>query len=217
MNFFKTTFYTSLSTAVTFICGFIVAKVVAVKIGPSGFAMVGQFQNTTAMLAVLGTGAIQMGVVKYLSENKDNRKEQQKIITNSISIVVICSLLLSAFIMLCSGWLSVLAFHTRDFWLVYFLFGLFLGLTSLNAIFSAMFNGLKEIKKLTFSTISFSIAGIIFTVLFAQIAGVKGVLIAVNATAVIACIVNFALFSKLPAFSLKPSIKNWDKKIIRRF
>ena len=48
MNLIKTSFYTSISTAVTFLSGFIVTKVVAVKIGPEGMAYVGQFQNSIA-------------------------------------------------------------------------------------------------------------------------------------------------------------------------
>jgi O-antigen/teichoic acid export membrane protein len=55
MNLLKTSFYTSFSTAITFITGFIIIKVVAVKIGPSGIAYGGQFQNTIAILAKLST------------------------------------------------------------------------------------------------------------------------------------------------------------------
>ena len=68
MNLIKTSFYTSLSTAVSFITGFIITKVVAVKIGPKGMAYLGQFQNTTAILTMLATGAIATGVIKYLAE-----------------------------------------------------------------------------------------------------------------------------------------------------
>ncbi|RYE04851.1 MAG: hypothetical protein EOP51_34985, partial [Sphingobacteriales bacterium] len=123
LNLLKTSFYTSIGTAVTFICGFIVAKVVAVKIGPSGIAMVGQFQNTTSILAMLGAGAINMGVVKYLSQSKGDGAEQQKIFSNSLAIVLVCSLVVSGFTMVASGWLSMQAFHTKEYWLVYFVFG----------------------------------------------------------------------------------------------
>ncbi len=110
MNLLKTSFYTSISTAVTFMAGFIVAKVVAVKIGPSGIAMVGQFQNTIAIFIMLGSGAIGMGVIKYLSQNKADEEAQQKIISNSLSIVLLCSLVVSIFIILTSDWLSLQAF-----------------------------------------------------------------------------------------------------------
>ena len=77
MNLIKTSFYTSISTAITFISGFIVVKVVAVKIGPKGIAFVGQFQNTTAILTMLATAAISTGVVKYLAEHKGDQAKKQ--------------------------------------------------------------------------------------------------------------------------------------------
>ncbi|MEO8567955.1 MAG: hypothetical protein ABI419_02425, partial [Ginsengibacter sp.] len=87
MNLIKTSFYTSLSTAVSFITGFIITKVVAVKIGPKGMAYLGQFQNTTAILTMLATGAIATGVIKYLAEYKGDHFRKQKIINTSFVIV----------------------------------------------------------------------------------------------------------------------------------
>ena len=63
MKLIKTSFFTSISTAVTLISGFIVTKFVAVKIGPIGMAYVGQYQNTIAILAMFATLAITTGVV----------------------------------------------------------------------------------------------------------------------------------------------------------
>jgi PST family polysaccharide transporter len=216
MNLFKTSFYTSISTAITFICGFIVAKVVAVKIGPAGIAMVGQFQNTTSILAMLGAGAVNMGVVKYISENKGDRAMQQRILTHALSIVLICSGVITLFVILASGWLSKLAFHTTDYAEVYLLFGIFLSFTTLNSLSNSIFNGLQEIKKLTISNISFSILGIVFTVLFAYLWGVKGVLVAVNGTAFMVFLVNCYLYKHLHGFNWKPSFLNWDNKVIRQ-
>lgn len=216
MNLLKTSFYTSISTAVTFICGFIVAKVVAVKIGPSGIAMVGQFQNTMAILTMLGSGAINMGVVKYLSQCKGDTEEQQKIISNSLSIIVLCSIAVSAFTMIACRWLSVQAFHSTDYWLMYFVFGLCLSFATLNAVSTSVFNGLQEIKKLTVSNIFFSVSGILFTVGFAYLWGVKGVLLATNATAISVLGLNLFLFKKVPFLKPKILFKNWDKSILKR-
>lgn len=217
MNLYKTSFYTGISTAVTFVCGFIVAKVVAVKIGPAGIAMVGQFQNSTALLAMLGTGAISMGVVKYLSENKKNIQQQQVIITHAFSLIAVCSLAVSVFIVLASGWLSRITFHTQEFWIVYLLFGFSLALASLNTIFLSIYNGLKEIRKLVVVNIFTSIAGVSFTLLFANLFEVKGVLAAVNATALVTFLLNYFLFGKLSNFRFSIiSFSSWDKALVQK-
>ena len=80
MKLIKTSFYTSISTSVTFISGFIVTKFVAVKIGPSGITYVGQYQNVIAILAMLSTLAITTGVIKYLANTLEKSKKRNKLL-----------------------------------------------------------------------------------------------------------------------------------------
>lgn len=214
MNLIKTSFYTSISTAITFISGFIVVKVVAVKIGPEGIAFVGQFQNTTAILTMLGTAAIATGVIKYLSEHKKDPLKSQQIINTAFLVVFFSSLIISLFVMSTSGFLSAAAFKTKKFWIVYFLFGLFTMAISFNVIFSAILNGLQEIKKFTIVNICSSLIGVTITVLFAYTLGLTGVLIASTATAVILFFINTYFFNKL-GIKWKPNFKSWDYKVVK--
>ena len=213
MNLIKTSFYTAISTAISFISGFIVIKVVAVKIGPTGLAYVGQFQNTTTILTLLATGAITAGVVKYLAGNTSDKESQQKIITTSVSIVLLCSLLVSLFAILNSKFLSRSTFHTDDYWMVYIFYGAFVPLISLNTLFLAFLNGVKEIRKLTIVNVCASVFGITFTVIFAYWLGIKGVLIAGNFMALAVFILNIFFIKRFRWFSWKPNFKTWDKKI----
>lgn len=215
MNLIKTSFYTSISTAITFISGFIVTKVVAVKIGPSGMAYVGQYQNSIAILAMFSTCAITSGVIKYLSTYKEDKEKQQQVITTSISIILLCSLAVSLFVLLTSGYLSEAAFHTTNFWMVYLLYGIFVSLISLNSFFASVLNGFKEIKKLTIINIVSSLSGIVFTVGFAYLMGVKGVLIASNAVAVIVFAVNINFIKKIKGVNWMPSFKKWNPQMTR--
>lgn len=214
MNLIKTSFYTSISTAINFISGFIVVKVVAVKIGPKGIAFVGQFQNTTAILTILATAAITTGVVKYLAEHKSDPIKSSQIINTAFLIVFISSLIISLFVMSTSGYLSEGAFKSKDFWIVYFLFGLFTMAISFNALFSSILNGLKEIRKFTIINICSSLIGVSVTVISAYKFGLKGVLLSSTATAVIIFIINIFIFNKL-GISWKPDFKSWDKKVVK--
>lgn len=214
MNLLKTSFYTSISTAISFISGFIVTKVVAVKIGPSGMAYVGQFQNTTAILTMLATGAIAMGVVKYLAEHKEDAAKRQQIINTSFIIVFFSSLIFSLFVMSASGYLSRAAFKTVDFWMVYFSFGILLMVISFNVIFSAILNGLKQIRKFTIVNICNSLIGITITVLFAYLFGMVGVLFSTIITSLIIFFVNIYFFNKLN-IKWKPNFKGWDKGTVK--
>ncbi|MEO5648469.1 MAG: O-antigen translocase [Ginsengibacter sp.] len=214
MNLIKTSFYTSISTAINFLSGFIVVKVVAVKIGPEGIALVGQFQNTTAILTMLATAAITAGVVKYLAEFKDDPVKSRQIINTAFLIVFFSSLIISLFVMSTSGYLSEAAFKSKDFWIVYFLFGLFTMAISFNGLFSAILNGLKEIRKFTIINICSSLIGVFITVFAAYVFGLEGVLIASTATAVIIFVINIYIFDKL-GIKWRPDFKSWDKRTVK--
>jgi PST family polysaccharide transporter len=214
VNLIKTSFYTSISTAINFISGFITVKVVAVEIGPEGIALVGQFQNTTAILTMLATAAITAGVVKYLAEYKDDSFKSRQIINTAFLIVFFSSLIISLLVMGASGYLSAAAFKSKDFWIVYFLFGLFTMVISFNSLFSAILNGLKEIRKFTFINICSSLIGVAITVFAAYVFGLEGVLIASTATAVIIFAINVYIFNKL-GIKWKPDFKSWDKRTVK--
>ncbi len=214
MNLIKTSLYTSVSTAVTFISGFIIVKVVALKIGPSGIAFVGQFQNTTAILTILATAGISTGVIKYLAEHKNDPSKSKKIINTAFFIVFISSLLISIFVMTSGVYLSQAVFQTKDYWLVYLLFGLFTMVISFNVMFLAILNGLKEIRKFTIINISSSLTGVALTVLFAYTWGIEGVLIASTATAIIIFFINIYFFKRL-GIKWGPDFKSWDKPVVK--
>ena len=215
MNLFKTSIYTSISTAVGFISAFIITKVVSQKIGPAGLAFVGQFQNVTAILAMLATGAINTGVIKYLATYKTDKAKQQQVITTSLTIVICCSLCISLFVIVCATYLSNFSFHTPDLWIVFILYGSFISLTSLNILFASFFNGLKNIKNLTITNIATALTGVLITVIFAEWLGLKGILIAGNFTSLIVFAINIFFLKKIAGFHFKPDFKKWDNKIIR--
>ncbi|MEO7047376.1 MAG: O-antigen translocase [Ferruginibacter sp.] len=214
MNLVKTSFYTAISTAVTYLSGFVVTKVVAVKIGPAGMAYVGQFQNTTAILALLGIAAINSGVIKYLAQYRDEKEKQQQVITTAISIILCASLVISLFVVVFSQTLSKSIFHTEDLGIIFLLYGLFLILISLNTLSLAILNVLKEIRKLTIINISASLVSLAFTVSFASIWGLKGVLLASSFAAIIIFGVNITVLKRIKNISFRPDFKNWNKEIL---
>lgn len=215
MNLIKTSFYTSISTAVTFLSGFIVTKVVAVKIGPEGIAYLGQFQNSTAILAMLATGAISNGVVKYLAEHKNDEVYVRRILNTAFTIVFICSIIISLIVTTTSIYLSEIAFKSTEYWLVYLLYGLFILAVSTNMIFAATLNGLKLIKNFTIINICSSLIGLTITVSFSYFFGLIGVLISSTVLAGIMFFINLYIFKK-KGIKWQPNLKEWDRKIGRQ-
>lgn len=214
MNLFKTSAYTSVATAIGFLSGFIVTKVVAVKIGPEGMAYLGQFQNTTAILLMLATGAISTGVIKYLAQSRSEPKAAETIISTA-SVVVLCSsLAVTLMVVAGSRMLSIAAFKTSDFQIVYVLFGVFVFTLAFNVLFASILNGLNQVRSLTIVNITGSLAGVSFTVLFAYLFGVKGVLLAASATSVITFLLHVYFIQQLK-LPWKPNFKKFDKSVLK--
>ena len=214
MNLFKTSFYTSIATAISFISGFIVTKVVAVKIGPEGMAYLGQFQNTTAILTMFGTGAIASGVIKYLAQYRNDPQKRQQIISTATFIVLVFSFTVSMIVVICSNFLSEIVFKTHDFWLVYLIFGLLVSTVSFNVIFAAILNGLNYVKQLTLINTLGSLVGIGITVLSAYYFGVKGVLLSSTFLSVIIFCIHLFFLRKI-GIVWRPVIKRPDASITK--
>lgn len=215
MNLIKTSFYTSISTGITFLTGFVITKVVAVKIGPGGMAYYGQFLNTTSLLAMIGTAAISSGVIKYLAEYKNKRESQQRVINTAFLMVLSASLIISIFTISCSGELSQFAFKTSKYWIVYLIYGICISAVSFNVIFSSVLNGLKKIKQLTFINITTSLVGMISMVISAYYFDLIGVLINSSIVAFVIMWVNIFMFKRL-GINWKPDLKNFDRDIVKK-
>ncbi|MCZ2396337.1 MAG: O-antigen translocase [Chitinophagales bacterium] len=215
MNLIRTSLYTSLSTGITFLTGFVVTKVVAMRIGPEGMAYYGQFLNTTSILAMLGTGAITTGVVKYLAEYSEDKVRQQQLISTAFIMVLLSSAIISLFTMACSSPLSVAAFKTKDFWIVYLVYGFCLTAVSLNLIFSSILNGLKKIKQLTLINIIASLTGMLSIVILSYYLDLKGVLINSSIVGVIMMFINIMMFKKW-GIEWKFSMSQFDKPLLKK-
>ncbi|MGO9145901.1 MAG: O-antigen translocase [Desulfomonilia bacterium] len=163
MNLIKTSFLTAVSTVVKIITGFIVNKVVAIYIGPSGMALTGQFGNFVTMALSFSNGGINNGIVKYVAEYNDDSEKRSRILSSSILISLLCSLILSVVIMLFYRNLSVFLLKSEEYGSIFIVFGATLVIFSLNSSLISILNGYKEIKKFVTLNIISSIIGLLIT------------------------------------------------------
>ena len=75
MNLIKTSVFSAIITFVRISSGFVAGKIIAMLTGPLGVATVGAFTNFSTIVLAIGNGAINNGVIKYISEyNADEEK-----------------------------------------------------------------------------------------------------------------------------------------------
>ena len=93
-QFFKVFSYNSTIIGGKVISSFIISKVSAIYLGPSGFAIVGNFKNIFQAVLGLTSSGFESGVIKHIAENKSNKKLNSPIISSVFGL----SFLLSIFI-----------------------------------------------------------------------------------------------------------------------
>ncbi len=146
MTLIKTSVLTALSTVIKVFAGFIINKVIALYVGPSGLAVVGQLQNFMSIITTFANGATTQGIIKYTAEYQ-TIEQKQKIFSTSIVVSLICSFVLSIGLLLFSEELSQLVLKEATYSSVFIVFGFTLVLFALNTVLMSILNGQKEIKK----------------------------------------------------------------------
>ena len=98
MNLLKTSALNGVAVLIKTATMFILNKILAVYVGPAGYAAIGQFQNFIQMLTGFAGGSINTAVVKYTAEYGDNPNEQRKIWQNAGTIILVLSVIFSLLI-----------------------------------------------------------------------------------------------------------------------
>ncbi len=209
--------FTGLSTLVKLITSYITVKVVASIIGPSGIALIGQLQNFVSIITTVGAGGINNGVVKYVSEYKDDEDELQKYLRNGFKITFYLSFVVGLLLIITSKYLGKWILLSDEFSYIFVFFGISLLLLSLNNYLLSILNGFKEFKRFVLLNIVTSIIGLIFTVSLVFLYHLKGALIATVSYQSVVLFFTIFFLRKSPWFHSKILWGKWDWAIVKKY
>ena len=210
MNLINTSILTAISTVIKVLSGFFINKLIAIYIGASGLAMIGQFQNFIAIIKTLSTGGIDQGVIKYTAEYRDNPKKAQ-LLSTALFITFISSLILGIIIIIFSDNLSQKVLNSLEYINIFKVFGITIIFYAVNALMLSILNGHKEIKKFTIVNISGSIISLIFTSLLLFFYHLEGALYALILNQSILFFITLRFVVKSDWFNLKLFTLGIDK------
>lgn len=164
MTLIKTSILSAISTIIKIMAGFISVKIVAVYIGPSGLALMGQMQSFIAMISSIATAGVGSGVVKYTAEYKNDIDIKNKFWGNSVKISLLFIVPLLVTIMIFSKTISEKLLGTPEYSSVFMLLAVTLIFFSFNILLTSILNGQGEIKKLTIVNIVGSLVTLFVTI-----------------------------------------------------
>lgn len=180
MNLLKTSVLNGVAVLIKTATMFILNKILAVYVGPSGYAAIGQFQNFIQMITTFAGSAVNTAVVKYTAEYHEDETKQKTVWKTAGSIVLLFSFIFTFLVLIFHQTLSLWIFKTEAYGSVLIWFAIFLIFFNLNALLLAILNGKKEILKLVVANIAGSLFSLLVTGLLAVNFGLYGALVALS-------------------------------------
>lgn len=216
MNLLKTSALNGVAVLIKMATMFVLNKILAVYVGPSGYAAIGQFQNFIQMVTSFSGNAINNGIIKYTAEYADDEKMQRSIWRTAGTLVFITSIFFSIAIFLLRYQLSHYIFDTEQYASIFIWFSTFLLFFNFNALFLAILNGKREISKLVIANIAGSLFALIITSIMAIQYQLYGALIALSIYQSLAFFITFFLCLKSQWFKPSYLFGNIDPKVTKK-
>ncbi|MFW5803672.1 MAG: O-antigen translocase [bacterium] len=217
-KFFKTELFTALSTTslttgIQMVTGLAINKIVAVTIGPSGIALVGQFDSFKTLITNFASGSFGNGLTKYVA---DPDYSTRKVISTSNIFSGAVSVVLGLLTILFAKQLSEYLLKDSEYFPVFIVFGFLLPLFSLNKLLLSTINGFRKFKLLAYLKITNSVVGLILSIALVLSFNLTGALFAhaINTSIVflVSLFILYYFFSIGQLLSF--NVKQFDKKLL---
>lgn len=203
MTLINTSILSAISTIIRIIGGFVINKVVAIYIGPSGLTLVGQFQNFISLILNISGNALSTAITKYTAEYHYDENKKYKLWSASFKIILPISIISSIFIFIFSNQFSNYLFKTESFSYILKVFAITIPIFLINTLFIAIINGHRDIKKYIILNIVSSIISLIFVSLLVIYFALDGALLAYVLGQSMILIVTLFYIKKEPWLKLK--------------
>lgn len=203
MNLVRTSLLNAVAVAVKVGAAMVLNKILAVYVGPAGYAAIGQFQNIISMALSIAGGVIGPGVTKSTAEHFDALEKQHSVWQTALRLTF-CGASLTGLILLCAApWISALLLQRSDMASVFVGLGLALPAIAINNLLLAIINGKKDIRIFVSANIVGSFLSLILVGMLTYRWGLYGALIGIAITPAAALFATLGLAGLRPWFRMK--------------
>lgn len=191
-------------------------KVLAIYVGPTGYAAIGQFQNALQMITTFTGGAISNGVIKYTAEYHDKPQQQLALWKTAGAITIAGSVCVGLVVAIFYRQLAIVFLKDEALGSVFLWFAGGVLFFSLNTLLLAILNGRKEIVLYVFANIAGSLLAFGVTFFLVTGFGLFGALIALVIYQSVSFIVTFLLCLRTSWFNVGSLFGYPEKEVVRK-
>jgi O-antigen/teichoic acid export membrane protein len=149
----------AIATSAKLVGAFAAIKVLAIYLGPEGLGLIGQFMSVIAILTVMTSGGMSLGITRFVAEKSVDTNALVRIIRTASWITICCCLVITIFTLLGAEYLSRLLFGTDRYSLTLRLCCFFLLPLGFSGLGLAVINGRSETATLAKIQVGAAILG----------------------------------------------------------
>jgi O-antigen/teichoic acid export membrane protein len=212
MKLLNTTLKNSIQVIVRLIISILNIKIIAVLVGPTGMALVSNLLNALQVGVSISNLGFKEGIVKYVSQHKNEQDKQAEFISTSIIAVLFTSILIGLLTFLFSKSISEYVLKSVEYYPLFRLCGIYLSATALLNLLLSFLNGLEYQKQFVILNITLSISAFLVAIGAVVTWGLDGLLWAQIFTTIIAFITGIIIYKKV----INIPIKRFSPQIIKQ-
>lgn len=200
---FKVSSLNSISVLLKIGIGIVTSKIIALFIGPSGMALVGNMRNFVSLLESISTLGFQNGVIRFVASHKKEPVKTRAFISTVFFVLLGLAMLLSVLLFFGADyWTTYLFGSNSSYGLVVTVFAFTLPWHSLSSFLLAVLNGLGNYQKVIYINIIGNLLGLFVTVLLVTQMNTLGAMLSLVITpAMLFGVTFFYLNKELALFS----------------
>ena len=216
-NLFKITSLNSLSVLMRIGIGLVTSKLLAVFVGPSGMALVGNLRNFSTSLESISTLGFQNGIVKYVAESKGDKQQLQKIISTVFVCLLSVAVLLSGILYFFAAYWNLQIFGNHfEYTIVFKAMALALPWFAISVFFLSIINGLGKFTAVIWITIIGNLIGLLVSITMILQYKTLGALLSIVITPALLFFVTYYFISREFHFLKLFQSNYFDFQAIRR-
>lgn len=215
MTLIKTSLLSGVAVVIKMLTLLGLNKVLAIYVGPTGYAALGQFQNSVQMITTLASGALNTGVTKYTAEYHADEERQRLVWRTAGTVAMAGSLLIASLVIFFNRLLADWFLDDEGLGSVFVWLAATLVLLVFNTLLLAILNGKKEIKRYVASNIAGSLFALVITTAMSIQLGLYGALVALAIYQSLAFFTTFWLCRKAAWFKLSYLFGSIDMQVTK--
>lgn len=200
MELIKTSFLSAFGVLAKIITLLGINKILAVYVGPSGYAVIGQFQTFVQSVSTAASGGINSGVTKYTAEFGSEPNRQHVVWSAAAVLCIFGSIAISIPTIVFRNYIAENVLGNVIFSKPLVLFSISLIFFVFNTFFIAILNGKKEIKYLMVTNVAGSVFSLVVVGVLTYLGGLLGALTALAIYQALTFLVSFAVLIRMPWF-----------------